>query len=111
MDVLTVTAVGSNRPNQLCQLRIIGEDGAGITRRAEVLSRVEARARSESEATGRCAEPGRALGLRGVLDDDRAAAVCDLGQLLDRCRLSEQVDRDDGLGLRTDQRRRRRRDR
>jgi hypothetical protein len=53
-----------------------------------------------AERAGRPAVPSRTLGLGRVLDDQRADAGRQTGQLLDRGGLAVQVDRDEGPGAR-----------
>ena len=77
-------------------LGIGGRDGTGVAGGAEVLAGVEAGGGDLPETADDPATPVRALGLRGVLDQRDAGVLTDLGELVERRELSEEVYGDDG---------------
>ncbi len=68
MPVLGDAAVVGQGPDQAGALLVVGHHRARVAVGAQVLARVEA-GRGDPPAAGGAAVPGRALALRGVLDD------------------------------------------
>ena len=96
--VLLFAAVGAKHPHPGRNVVVVRHHRSGVPGGTEVLARIEARAGHPSQRAGEAAIARGALGLGGVFDNDRSAGCRNRHQLLNKSRLTEQVDGDDGLG-------------
>jgi hypothetical protein len=97
VNVLAAGPVCRDESDAVGELRILRGDGAGVAGRTEVLTRIEAGPGREPESACATPVPSRTLGLCSVFDDDRSHRGSEVGQLLHRCHLTEEVYRDDRL--------------
>src|SRR5581483_3457612 len=94
--VLQPLSMLAQRANLLRKSLVVGNEGAGIAERAEVLSRIEAECRRNTNLAGAHAVPICAMGLARILDDRKRARTSELAEPRHIRELTVEVYRHDG---------------
>ena len=83
---------------------VVGRHCARIGERAEVFARVEAHARGMAEGAGGATVATRTVGLGGIFQDEQSVTVGDRVDGAHICGLAVEVDGEDDLGPRREER-------
>src|SRR5216684_4945061 len=102
VPVLHARAVVAQNADAVGELSVVRCYCAGIAIRAEVLSRIKAPAGSVAERAGPAGVLAPAVGLRRVLEYEKAAGACDLANGRHLGRLPVEMDRENGTRARGD---------